>query len=868
MRLRHSFGLVATLTVAFAFACRASFESNVASDPHSANGPGALVNGLGSSAHEQEVMRSSYCASCHPETYAEHSQNTHGRAFTDEEVRLGTGRFSQGDCIICHTPRPIFETGIGQNPTRRYNDLEDGDSCMTCHWKAGEDYSRFTGGAQCRTAFDPRVGTVEACASCHRNHGTPYQWESAVNGKQAGNVCIDCHMPEVERAVAVGGPVRTVHAHVFPASRSESQLHRAYAYDAKIDGDHVVVTLTNNGAGHNFPTELKQRAVESLIVVRDADGKEVGRSRMTFRDPYKRPYGLALPVNTQIPSGESREHRVPLPIANGSVECELHYKLYFPIEDDHPDLARRLESRRLVFDGVAPSKDAIESEPDVRVTTPEGISPERAGAANLVDYAHPKIGKVDVDIPSGSSTDDIQRLIALFQFPVPQANAEARRRLIAIGASAVPALVAALGSWDNKTWNQAEAVLFAIGEPAKPAVGDALGADSLYVRIHACELAARLGLANDGVRMRLKMSLARPNALDRSFAASAIGELKLAGANEALRKLAREDRDPDVLRAAARALAQLGDRAAIEDLRGALTRFEWPETRREVAEALARLGDSSAIPTLIDGLSERDDLVRESYFESFFAVTGVHFSYEPLAPESERLESIARIRGWWAKHAGDEALRKPVVLDLATRAELRTISETFGGSDGTVPVGDDAALRRRLLDLGPRAVASLSQIGLKYPPGFSQKRALICEVLGEIGDRDAAPALISALRDPVIAVAAWACQSLGSIDDESALPAVQRYHQRLLSLAATKRIPPEAGTPDALLAMAAATCSKLGDTHLDGELIGYLLSDDDSARNSAYAALRERFGSKLDYDPAMPIDERRAAVARFEAIRP
>src|SRR6185295_17681 len=65
-----------------------------------------------------DVMQSAFCAKCHPSQYSEHEQSTHGRAFTDEEVRLATARFSQQDCIICHTPRPIFETGVGMNPIR------------------------------------------------------------------------------------------------------------------------------------------------------------------------------------------------------------------------------------------------------------------------------------------------------------------------------------------------------------------------------------------------------------------------------------------------------------------------------------------------------------------------------------------------------------------------------------------------------------------------------------------------------------------------------------------------------------------------------------------------------------------------------
>src|SRR5262245_47484827 len=90
-----------------------------------------------------DVMESVFCASCHPDAYAEHEQSTHGRAFTDEEVRLATARFAHQDCIICHTPRPIFETGVGQNPKRRYFDLEEGNTCMTCHFRPDYDYASF-----------------------------------------------------------------------------------------------------------------------------------------------------------------------------------------------------------------------------------------------------------------------------------------------------------------------------------------------------------------------------------------------------------------------------------------------------------------------------------------------------------------------------------------------------------------------------------------------------------------------------------------------------------------------------------------------------------------------------------------------------
>lgn len=858
----------AFLAIAALDACRTDVRPAVVqAGPASAKiarAPAATGEVLGSVAHEQAVMKSRYCAACHPAAFAEHEQNTHGRAFTDEEVRLGTGRFSQSDCIICHTPRPIFESGIGQNPIRRHHDLEEGNTCMTCHWRAGQDYSRFLGGADCKGAFDPRVGTVEACASCHRNHGTPFQWETAENGKLAGNVCIDCHMPPVEREVAVGGPVRVVHSHEFPASRSEKQLRRAYAYAARLDGNEVVVRIENKGAGHNFPTELKQRAVESVVVVHDADGREVARSRMTFRDPYKRPYGLTLPVNTQIPSGEFREHRIPVGVADGTVTCELHYKLYYPIEDHHPDLARLLESKTIAFSGLTPSAKPVETEPEVLVVTPEHITPELAGAANLVDYAHPPIGKVAVEIPDGSSAADIDALIALFQFPVPQANAEARHKLVAIGAPAIPALVAAMGSWDNKTWNQAMGVLEAIGAPSHAAVIAALDHDELYVRLHATEMLGRLGIGGDAAGVALKRSLARPNALDRSHAAAAIGELGLAGATPELRRLVLEDRDPDVVRAAARSLAQLDAKDAIPDLQVALERFEWPETRRDVAEVLGKLGDPSGIPLLIAALDLRDDLVRESCFEVLFGLTGKHFCYEALAPREERLAALSKFQAWWMAEGGAGALQHPLEVDPKTRSEVRKIVEQFGGTDGSVAAGDDVALRERLLDIGPMAVPGLAMIGLKYPPGFSEKRAKICAVLGEIRHPAAVPALLTALRDPVVAVAAWSNQALGKIGDASALPAVQRYHARLTSLAKSGRMPADAGPAEALLAQAASTRFALGDPRAEDEVVGFLLSEDENARGAALQALRDRYGLELEYDVRASRDERRAAVEAWQ----
>ena len=113
-----------------------------------------------------------------------------------------------------------------------------------------------------------------------------------------------------------------------------------------------------------------------------------------------------------------------------------------------------------------PDGECTRVAPEFEVTTPESISPEAGSPANLVDFVNPPIGDVPLEIPEG----DIERLIELFQFPVPEGNRLAQDRLVAIGAPAVPALIEALGSWDNKTWKQAQKDLGRIGAPAHDAL--------------------------------------------------------------------------------------------------------------------------------------------------------------------------------------------------------------------------------------------------------------------------------------------------------------------------------------------------------------------------------------------------------------
>jgi HEAT repeat protein len=813
-----------------------------------------------------DPTESRFCASCHPAIYAEHVQNTHGRAFFDGEARLATRGFRREDCIRCHTPRPVAETGIGRTPIARWSNLEEGNTCLSCHAKADHDYARFVGGKECTTAFEPRVGTVQDCATCHRIAGTPDQWSRAENGNLAGNECLDCHMPLVKRPVAVGEPPRPVRSHVFPASRSDSQIRKAYDYEASIEGNEVVVEITNKGAGHNFPTANRQRAVESLVVVRDEDGNEVTRSRMVCHYPYASelaPHQLTMPTSSQIPSGKTREHRVPLGIVAGTVECRLYFKLYRPIADEHPTLSRRLEERRLAFSDITPSEKPVSEVAEAGAPIPETDLNDYFSTSGLSNIARPAPGTKEVAIPTGSGEADIRRLVALLESHLPEARARAKDRLVEIGPPAYPALVQALGHWSNETFNEAKSVFVRIGDPGAPTLVAALSSDDLYVRCHAREILERLGFPGDraATLAALTKAVSAQNPIDRRSAAAALGRLGDASAKALLRPLV-DDPDPDVVSAASTALARLGDRDAVPGIVRALGLARYSETRRDLAVALADLGSPAGIPSLLDGLDDPDPLVRAHFFESLFAVTGVHLGYEPEAPEGERLEAVARLAAWWEKSGGPAALHATHVEDPALREHAFELVEALGGGTDTHPSGDDRLILEELVAIGDGAVPALVE-GLTFPSGFSEKRALVCQALGDIGDARAAPFLAATLRDPVVEVVEWALLALERIRDPSVLGQVRRLQDRIGILTGVGPSADDPSPADRVLARAAKTRLALDDASARVELENLLLSESSAARGIAIGALIEEFGEDRGYDPNASPPERRAAASRW-----
>ena len=851
------------LAVALFGAAALSFSCQ--SLPRTVTGSGS---DLGTPAHRDAVMSSRFCADCHPAIYAEHRQNTHGRAFFDEEARLATRGFRRDDCIRCHTPRPVFETGIGMTPMQRWTDIEEGNTCMSCHGRKGYDYSRFVGGAECQGAFEPAVGSVADCATCHRIAGTPDQWSRAEHGKQAGNLCIDCHMPLVTRPVAVGMPARPVRSHLFPASSNESQLQKAYAYDAKVAGNEVVVRITNKGVGHNFPTANRQRGVESLVIVRDTDGVEVARSRLVCRYPYAselQPHQLTMPQSSQIPSGKTTEHKVPIGVAAGTVECRLYFKLYRPSPDTDAHLSRCLESRRLPFADVTPSTQPVLAETEVDYPAAGTDLHDFFSPTGYANVARPPASSAPVVVPPGDTAAELDKLAAMLESHLPEVRLQARHNLAARFPASADVLVRSLGRWSNETFTEAKKTFLAIGDAAVPTLLAALRSDQLYIRCHARELLARLypGQRRDAVLAQLRQDLRLPSPLDRRSAAAALGRLDDRDALPLLRRCLEDD-DWDVVHAAAGSLARMRDRDAVPAMAAALQRARWPETHRALGQALAELGSADGVQPLLDDLDNDDELQREYAFAALFAITGVHCGYESAAPAAERLKARSRLQAWWTQNADDGLVHAPWRVDDRTWGETWDLVEQLGGGTDTRPGGDDAAIQRQLLGFGPDAVPALLE-GLTFPPGFADKRALCCQLLGKIGTREAAPFLAAALRDPVPAVTEWACWALESCGDRDTPAQLRAFADRVPALVGEDRGAGTDAPADRLLARAARARVMLGDESARPELIGLLLSRNDMARQVAIDALRDRYGEDRGFDATAALDAREAAVRRWLA---
>lgn len=267
-----------------------------------------------------EWISSSQCKECHPVVYEEWASSPHANSWNNEDVRVQSEDFANKNCIDCHAPRPIFETGLGERVLPRAARRSEGVDCLTCHLtRDGKMAATITNPrAACKPTTRRELQRVTMCSGCHDQHKTVQQWKATAFADHRES-CKDCHMPYRD-GTPEGGRV-----HTMPGGHYIEMVRAAVQLDVERRDDGVAVVTLTNTSGHAYPTDERSRASDVWWRPLDGAGEPAGRWRHLhrIRDPYRHESDL---VSTLLHHGEIRVLEVDDPAADGAIEVALAYK--------------------------------------------------------------------------------------------------------------------------------------------------------------------------------------------------------------------------------------------------------------------------------------------------------------------------------------------------------------------------------------------------------------------------------------------------------------------------------------------------------------------------------------------------------------
>jgi len=256
-------------------------------------------------------LSAAQCGVCHQEIYQEWQASAHAQALSDRQfqVEMAKEPATAWLCLNCHTPlenqlRTITIGVEGNTPHRplvkknpRFDAVlgREGVTCAVCHVKDGVVIGPWGNSAAPHPVRrEPRLLDERACGACHQataaytdtlvcTFDTAEEWRASPYARQ-GRSCEHCHMPEVTRPVAVGGPQRPSRRHLFFGSKIPKEVaippaHRAY-YDLYESGLSVEVAggklrLANARAGHLLPTGDPERFILVKAELLEASGRVI-----------------------------------------------------------------------------------------------------------------------------------------------------------------------------------------------------------------------------------------------------------------------------------------------------------------------------------------------------------------------------------------------------------------------------------------------------------------------------------------------------------------------------------------------------------------------------------------------------------------
>jgi len=258
-------------------------------------------------------LSAAQCGVCHQEIYQEWQASIHAQALSDRQFQAEMHKTPAVAwlCLNCHSPleNQIATIAIGvrnnsshqpilqKNPRFDAALSREAITCAVCHVQDGVILGPWGDSSKAPHPVrrEPKLLNEESCAACHQataaytdtlvcTFDTAGEWRRSPYAKD-GRSCTHCHMPEVERPVAIGGPVRHSRRHLFlgskiPKEKSIPAAHRAF-YDLYSNGLSVDIhptrppklVLANARAGHLLPTGDPERYILVKAQLLDPSGK-------------------------------------------------------------------------------------------------------------------------------------------------------------------------------------------------------------------------------------------------------------------------------------------------------------------------------------------------------------------------------------------------------------------------------------------------------------------------------------------------------------------------------------------------------------------------------------------------------------------
>jgi len=203
------------------------------------------------------LLSAAACAGCHPGQHAEWAASRHAAAWTNGIFRREYRDFPRAWCVRCHAPLTpqVAEVRGGGGPL-----ADEGVGCASCHVRGGRIVAREQRrGSPHQTLARADFGGPATCAGCHQfefpmfdrdgevRRLSAFPMQSTVAQFHAGPLrdteggCRGCH-------------ALTPYGHRYPGAHDPAMLERALSLEVCRDGDELVMSVENRGAGHHVPT--------------------------------------------------------------------------------------------------------------------------------------------------------------------------------------------------------------------------------------------------------------------------------------------------------------------------------------------------------------------------------------------------------------------------------------------------------------------------------------------------------------------------------------------------------------------------------------------------------------------------------------